>query len=353
MTNPGDQVPYGDDAIPRRIEDVERKLREGLSARSLESSQIGAGGLLINNGGSLTIDGTGTFNTNGVITTAASLSAGTTITAGGAITGASVTATGAVQGATVAASGAITAGSVSAGSFGPILTTNINATGTVVVAGSISGNAITGTSLSTGGAISGNTLRADGGLYSTDAYSFNITGTRVTGWHQIDGHIATASSSERFKTNIVDADLIAKAEAILACQIDYYNYKAEIAKRDDPKSPEYIGPDYQVHTELGMIAERLHEAGLWEFVVYERDIVMKAQTVVDEEGIESTVEVYAGDTLRLDADGEPIPYSIHYEIFSLAVLTATQYLYGLWKVDHAQLEQNTTDIAAIKAKLGI
>lgn len=208
-------------------------------------------------------------------------------------------------------------------------------------------------SIAATGPVSGTTGRFDAGLYSTDAYSFNYTGTRVTGWHGIDGHIATASSSERFKTNIRNADLIAKAEAILACEIDYYNYKAEIAKRDDPSSPEYVGPDYQVHDEIGMIAERLHEAGLWEFVVYERDVVWKEQVVSDADGAESMIQVYAGDTLRLSDHGEPIPYSIHYEIFSLGVLAAVQYLYGLWKTDHAQLVQNSADIVAIKTELGL
>jgi hypothetical protein len=230
---------------------------------------------------------------------------------------------------------------------GAISPTTVSASGAVSAASLSSSGGI-----SAAGGVQGATGRFDGGLYATDAYSFNITGTRVAGWHQIDGHIATASSSERFKTNIVDAGLIEKAEAILGCQIAYYTYKAEIAKRDDPTSPEYIGPDYKVHTEVGMIAERLHEAGLWEFVVYERDVEMKDQVDVDDEGNETIVQVYAGDTLRLNELGEPIPYSIHYEIFSLGVLAATQYLYGLWKTDHEQLEQNTADIAALRKAIG-
>lgn len=185
------------------------------------------------------------------------------------------------------------------------------------------------------------TVRANAGLYSTDAYSFNLTGTRVTGWHGIDGHVATASSSIRFKTNVVDSDLVSKAEAILGIQTHYYNYKAEIAKRDDPTSDGYVGPDYQVHLELGMIAEELHAAGLWEFVVYERDPVYQIVTVEAEDGAESQQQVIVGDTLRLDENGQPIPYSIHYELFAMGVLAAAQYLFGLYKAQQAQIDALT------------
>jgi len=318
MTNPGDLVPYGDDALVRRQDDTIRKMREASASRSLGSSQMGGGGVL-------QIDGD--LRVNGGITLPGVLSS---------------------AGGLTATAGNISApvGNVSAGG-------NVTAGAAISAAGLISGGGLSsGGAITAPGQISGGSGVFNGGLYSTDAYSFNITGTRVAGWHQIDGHIGTASSSERFKTHIVDADLVAKAEAILDCQLVYYNYRAEIAKRDDPEAPGYIGPDYKVHRELGMIAERLHEAGLWEFVVYERDVTTKDQVTVDDEGNETVTQVYAGDTLRLNADGEPIPYSIHYENFSLGVLAATQYLYGLWKVDHEQLEQNTEAIADLQRRLG-
>jgi hypothetical protein len=225
--------------------------------------------------------------------------------------------------------------------------------------------AISPTTVTASGAVSGTTGRFDSGLYSTDAYSFNMTGTRVTGWHQIDGHIGTASSSERFKTNIVDAQLIDKAEAILAIEIDYYNYRAEIAKRDDPSSANYVGPEYQVHQELGAIAERLHEAGLWEFVVYERDTITETRyrdaekVVVDEDGEEHTevvqepYTVYLGDTLRLGDDGEPIPFGIHYDLLGIAAIAAAQYLHRLYKAQQEQIDANTTAIAALRAHVGL
>jgi len=325
MPNPGDLVPYGDDAIVRRQDDTNRRLREQGSARSLAASQIGSGGLLINNGGSLTISGTGSLNVgSGALNSAGSISAGTTISAGGNISG---------------------------GGFS--------------TAGAISGNTVSAASVGASGQVSGNTGVFNGGLFSTDAYSFNITGTRVTGWHQIDGHIGTASSSEKFKTNIRDARLVDKAEAILGIEFDYYNYKAEIAKRDDPSSPDYIGPGYQVHQELGAIAERLHEAGLWEFVVYERDTVTETryrdvETIeIDESGEEHTVvvqepyTVYLGDTLRLGSDGEPIPFGIHYDLLGLAAIAAGQYLFRLYKAQQEQIDANTAEISALKQHLGI
>lgn len=225
--------------------------------------------------------------------------------------------------------------------------------------------AISPASVAASGDVSGSTGHFNGGLYSTDAYSFNLTGTRVTGWHGIDGHVATASSSERFKTNIVDAKLIDKAEAILGIEFDYYNYKAELAKRDDPTSPDYVGPGYQVHQELGAIAERLHEADLWEFVVYERDTITETRyrdidTVeVGADGQEHTVTVqesytvYLGDTLRLNDAGEPIPFGIHYDLLGLAAIAAAQYLHKLYKAQQAQIEENAAAIAAIKAHVGL
>jgi hypothetical protein len=203
------------------------------------------------------------------------------------------------------------------------------------------------------------TGRFDAGLYSTDAYAFNMTGTRVSGWHQIDGHIGTASSSERFKTNIVDAQLIEKAELILDVQWVYYNYKAEIAKRDDPTSPEYVGPEYQVHQELGGVAERLHEAGLWEFVIYERDVVTETRyrdveevAVIRPRKLAATVtqepyEVFVSDTLRLNEKGEPIPYGIHYDMLGMAAIAAAQYLYRLHKVQVARTDKLAERLAAL------
>ncbi|TFD51949.1 tail fiber domain-containing protein [Cryobacterium sp. Hh11] len=185
----------------------------------------------------------------------------------------------------------------------------------------IDGKIATPPSVAATGAVSGTTGTFNTGLYSTDAYSFNITGTRVSGWHQSDGHIGTASSSERYKTNIAPANI--DPLAVLSIGVKHYNYIAEVAKRDDSLSPDYVGPDYKVHVEVGAIAEELHAAGLWEFVVYER--------------------TPDGNLLR-DSSGGPIPEGIHYQMFSVAVLSAAQYLNKL-------VAQQGNELADIQVRL--
>lgn len=159
------------------------------------------------------------------------------------------------------------------------------------------------------GATIGGPVSASGGVSGSDLYTsngpgFNITAGRVAAWLQnSDGRVGTATSSRRYKTAIEDA--ATDPMAILGVSVKYYQYKAEVAKRDDPNSEGYVGPDYHVAINIGMIAEDLHEAGLWEFVVYQRD---------------------KDDNLVLDENGAVIPDGIHYEIFGLAVLVAAQSL---------------------------
>lgn len=60
--NLGQLVPDGDDALPRRLRDLERELMQMRAARSLEASSIGAGGLTIMDGGSIAIKDGGGVN---------------------------------------------------------------------------------------------------------------------------------------------------------------------------------------------------------------------------------------------------------------------------------------------------
>lgn len=164
-------------------------------------------------------------------------------------------------------------------------------------------------SLSSAGAVNGSSMTATGGITGADLYTingpgFNITGGRVTAWlENATGRVGMATSSERYKQAIVNATT--DPNAILGISVKYYQYNAEVAKRDDPNSPDYVGPDYHVAVNIGMIAEDLHAAGLWEFVVYQRD---------------------ADGNLVLDTNGQPIPDGIHYEVFGVAVLIAAQSL---------------------------
>lgn len=141
-------------------------------------------------------------------------------------------------------------------------------------------------------------------VYGIDTPAFNITGGRVAGWWETaTGRAGTAVSSRRFKDNINPIELD-KFRGVLAIGIYHFNYIAELRKRDDPDYEHYVGPEYHVGTNVGAIAEELHEAGLWEFVIYEHE----------DDGV----------SLRRDADGEPIPYGIHDSLMAYAVIPVVQ-----------------------------
>lgn len=139
--------------------------------------------------------------------------------------------------------------------------------------------------------------KVTGGEVYAQSVDTNITATRVAVWARTaDGFIGTASSSRSLKTNIQPAQL--DPARVLQVQPVHYEWRSEAAKRDDPTSPAYVGPEYHVPTEVGMIAEDVHAAGLWEFVVYERN---------------------PDGTLRLDDNGEGIPQGIHYTNWGVAL----------------------------------
>lgn len=97
-----------------------------------------------------------------------------------------------------------------------------------------------------------------------------ITGARVSTWTDTaTGLLGTASSSRRFKDHIVPFDIA--PSAVLSVEPKWYSYIAELRKRDDPTYENYVGPEYRVAIEPGMIAEDLHAAGLGAFVVYNTD----------------------------------------------------------------------------------
>jgi hypothetical protein len=203
--------------------------------------------------------------------------------------------------------------------------------------------------VSASGAVSGSTGTFNGGLNSTSVYSKNITGTRSATWTQNDGQMGTASSDENTKAEIVDSMLSSPERAQLILeqfQALHYQYKAEIAKRDDPTSPDYVGPEYNVHTELGSTAQRVHALGLWEVVVYDRELITKTVTDVAPDGSFVTEEVVVGDSLKVDEDGNPFPIGLHYELFGLVAIAAAQYLW-------ARVKDHDERLAAIEGKLGL
>ena len=173
-------------------------------------------------------------------------------------------------------------------------------TKTVIDGKIASPGAISPTTVSATGAVSGATVT--GVDVFAQSLATNITAARVSLWGRTaDGYIATAASSERFKTNIrpVDRD----PRSLMGIVVSYFEYIDEVRKRDDPSFDEYVGPDYHVGINVGVIAERLHELGLWEYVIYERD---------------------GSDNLKLTDEGEPVPYGVHDILLAYAIIPFVQ-----------------------------
>ncbi|GIT80170.1 hypothetical protein LLS1_18390 [Leifsonia sp. LS1] len=200
---------------------------------------------------------------------------------------------------------------------GAIAPTTVSASGAVTSLSTISGAGVSSSAgMSATGDMTATGAHRGADVYATNAPTFNITATRVAGWWEsATGRGGTASSSERFKTEI-EAVGLDHLRAILSIDVVHFSYIDEVRKRDDSTFEGYVGPDYHVATNIGAIAERLHEAGLWEFVVYEREPVIEQQE--NEDG--DLVDVVVGDQLKLGADGEPIPFGIHDILIAYSLL---------------------------------
>lgn len=243
---------------------------DALSTRDvLTNASIGAGGITVMDGGSIVVQGTGTIDLSSGTLTAAVINVGTLNVSGSMGVGGSVTSAGTIES---------TGGAVNAG-------TSMSAGG----------------SISAGGSMTALSIGASAGVSGADVYTFNgpgfnITGTRVAAWlESATGRVGTAVSSIRFKQDIVDSGI--DPAAVLSIGVKHFRYKADTT-----------------HLNVGSLAEDLHAAGLWEFVIYEHDVVK------DEDG------AVVSETLRLGPDGQPIPFGIHYDMFALAVLVAAQHL---------------------------
>lgn len=224
---------------------------------------------------------------------------------------------------------------------------NLSASVTTLVAAAlvgltVSASSVTGGTLGSGITLVGpvtNTQNNTGNqfigndLYTLNGPGFNITGTRVAAWlESATGRIGMATSALRYKTAIADATT--DPNAILGLSVKYYQYKSEVAKRDDPTADGYVGPNYHVPTNIGLIAEDFQAAGLWEFINYQYYGLPCGEDTftTDDEGNETrvlknpTTETNLAGTLVLDDNGQPVCEGLHYEIFSVAVLIATQSL---------------------------
>jgi hypothetical protein len=113
-------------------------------------------------------------------------------------------------------------------------------------------------------------LTASGALKSVGAAGTNlatIPGNRQTVWQIYDGTnvglYGYATSSIETKMNLREVSYT--AESFLRCAAYLYEYKAQVAMREDPES-EYYNPEYEVPEEVGYMAEHLIENGLAQFV---------------------------------------------------------------------------------------
>lgn len=133
----------------------------------------------------------------------------------------------------------------------------------------------TGNVSGTGDVTAGQALRGQN-LYATQAPGFNITGTRVAGWLETaTGRLGTASSSRRYKQDEEPARI--DVDAVLSIEPKRFRYIEQVLEHGDAAA-----------VEVGVIAEDLHAAGLFPWVVYR------------------------------DFDGEPVPDGVNYPMLAVA-----------------------------------
>jgi len=134
-------------------------------------------------------------------------------------------------------------------SSGTVSMASINASGSITASGTVSGVAA---------------LKSSGAAGTNLA---SVPGNRQSVWQIYDGAniglYGYATSSITTKMNLREVPYT--AEAFLRCAAYLYEYKAQVAMREDPES-EYYDPDYEVPEEVGYMAEHLIENGLGQFV---------------------------------------------------------------------------------------
>lgn len=161
-----------------------------------------------------------------------------------------------------------------------------------------------------------------------NAATNNITGSRTTAWYQnSNGWLGNTASTERLKTNIRPTDI--DPLAVLSVEPVYYQWIESVQERErraalPEDDPEYEA-DMHVHTEVGMIAERLHAAGLWQFVEYERN---------------------SDESLILNDQGDAVPYGIHYINWGIALQVVARYLHERMTNLEARVDQLERGVAS-------
>jgi len=114
-------------------------------------------------------------------------------------------------------------------------------------------------------------LTAAGPVNLVDPYNFDVTtlpGARRTVSVHVSGRFGQTVSTIVKKTNL--GQLPFSAADILAVSPYVFEYRAQIDIRDNPNNP-YYDAQYEVPTELGMMAEHLLERGMGLFVYMNED----------------------------------------------------------------------------------
>jgi hypothetical protein len=207
MGNPGSisaAVPYGEDKLIRRQQDLETRVREEAAARRLARSQIGAGGVIKVDG---TLQVTGDLEIPaGALSSAGSMSAGATVTAG----------------------------------------TDVHAGDDLIADDDL----IVG-----GDATIGSTLNVAGASYFPHAYANPVTTSYFAAYLNGDNRLGRTVSSRRYKSHIEAWN--PDVQAIFALQLVTFRLKAAV---------EEMGSDAPI--EWGLIAEELVELGLDWLVIF-------------------------------------------------------------------------------------
>lgn len=131
-----------------------------------------------------------------------------------------------------------------------------------------------------------------------DAWNYNIVSTRRSVWMDSSGQLGHTASSERYKAAIRRAEL--DPLAVLE-QLEVVYYVPRMSKE------QLIANGGKESTEIGVIAERLAEAGLWEFIF------------TDDEG---------------QIEG------VHYELLALAAIVAAQHVWN----EHKSLAERVAQL---------
>jgi hypothetical protein len=127
-----DNMPPQADDPARKQRNAERAAREQAAAKTGQAMQIGAGGIKVTDGGSITIQGSGALHVgSGALDSAGSITAATDITAGGTLSGANISTDGTVSAGAVATGNVNASGQVSSalplksvGTFGYLVANN-------------------------------------------------------------------------------------------------------------------------------------------------------------------------------------------------------------------------------------